>query len=289
MNGHALDGLSCLIPLYRSERFLSTLYRNIDEHLVSGATVHISDMHCEDDAIDILKSRYVDSKNVNFYASNGGESWVDNINFLITKVNTSFFRIMPHDDIISSESSEQLIVPLLNDTDAILAYGSQLGIDYDGNRSFKFDNRQDNENCNYFRWDISTALSVYWERRFNGAFKGVIRTSKIIDNSLLIDKTDNLVHSERAWLYALALLGRFILVRESLYLKRIYPGSTHSQWTYDEGVINSVTSLLIGYSDKLILNQKSFNLARQYIFIQSELAVEWVNDGNSYHTFVASN
>jgi hypothetical protein len=68
---------------------------------------------------------------------------------------------------------------------------------------------------------------------FNGAFKGLFRRQLVDRHRLFIEPTWQLQYSERCWLFAMSLLGKFHFMESYQYLKRVYPGSTHAQWRPD--------------------------------------------------------
>ena len=181
-----MHNLTCLIPLYRSWRFRKIISANIDAHLNHGASIIVSDRHSFDKTIDYLKGRYLNNAKVIFIALNDEVDWVENINNMIEKVNTDFFRIIPHDDTASSKSSQLLLKALEKNNDAVLASGIVHAKNLFNLRLRKRDELNQSEYKESIQWTINDAISVYCESRFAGAFKGVIRTQSIIKSNIYL-------------------------------------------------------------------------------------------------------
>jgi len=257
-----MQNLTCLIPLYRSWRFRKVIIANIDAHLNNGASVIVSDKHLFDKTIHFLEQRYEGNDKIQFIASNDEGDWVDNINGLIANVNTDFFRIIPHDDTASATSSQLLLDALDANPDAILATGVVHAKNLFNFRVKKRDELNEGELDAPSTWTLNDASSFYWKSRFAGSFKGVIRTKSIQDKQLFIKKTPTLVHSERTWLFGLALIGRFCFVPDSVLVKRYYSNSTQKSWRYSKKTTIEAAITMGKYCDELLNDSDSvkFNL-----------------------------
>jgi len=265
ING-SLHKLTCLIPLYRSERFLDIITDNIDVHLDSGATVLISDQHCLDAAADVLKAKYSSSDRVVIHKTNSHGDWVDNINFLIGEVTTQYARIMPHDDTASSNSSAILVTSLLANPDAIMASGIVKAIDLEGSSMPSKDKFNERENRENKSWSFTDAMQFFWGGRFAGAFKGVFDAQRIKERNVFIKKTPTLVHSERLWLSAIALIGRYQFEPDSVLIKRYHDSSTHAQWTVQPAVFLASAAVQWEYAQELIDDEDLLFKARFMIY-----------------------
>lgn len=244
--------LTCLIPLYGSEKFRSIVLKNIHEHLNSGMHVIVSDRHFKDNLIDEIEAQFHDNPSVLTLKAIDEADWVENINSMIQIVKTDYFRILPHDDSASGDSSKLLVDALERDESAILATGIVHAKNLLGLRITKRDQLNTEEINSTNDWSTESCLEFFWKGRFAGAFKGVVRTEPIKRHNLLIEKTPTLVHSERTWLFALALLGKYLVVPQSKLIKRYYSTSTHKQWKYSEQTTLDATNVMAGYCDRLI-------------------------------------
>ncbi len=247
-----MNKLSCLIPLYRSRRFLEIIQANIDAHLELGAEVIISDRHLLDDTTTILAERYRSEPDVKIISAKDELNWVDNINLLISECQCEYFRITPHDDTATAESSRLLVEALDRERTAILAYGVVRACTLDGHPLPKKDHLNASEKPGVAEWNMEAALSLFWTGRYGGSFKGVVRAEAVRESKLLIKKTPTLVHAERAWLFALALRGPFTFVPDSVLVKRYYEDSTHRSWKHSSQTILDVAAIMQEYCTELL-------------------------------------
>lgn len=247
--------LSCLIPLYRSQPFFEIICDNIDAHLAQDdVEILLSDRHGLDDTAARLAARYDGMKRVRVLTAQDGDDWVANINGLMTAARGKYLRIIPHDDSAPAASSLRMVAALESNRDAVLAYGVVRGVDLNGAPMPQHDQLNTTESATSTEWTLDDALGLFWCGRFAGSFKGVVRADVIRSLGLLIRKTRTLVCSERTWLFALALTGRFQFVPDAVLVKRYYAGSTSSTWHYTPQVFADAMDTMMGYCDALILN-----------------------------------
>ena len=264
-----MHNLTCLIPLYRSWRFRKIIRANIDAHLNHGASIIVSDRHSFDKTIDYLKHRYSHNAQITFIALNDEVDWVDNINNMIEQVKSDFFRIIPHDDTASSKSSELLLKALETNNGAVLASGIVHAKNLFNFRIPKRDELNQSEYKESLDWTINDAVSVYSQSRFAGAFKGVIRTKSIVQTNVYIKKTPSLVHSERTWLFALAMLGKFCFVPQSILIKRYYSNSTQKSWTYSDQATIDAANVMSDYCDQILTDNEVIKQTKTLMYLNA--------------------
>jgi len=272
--------VSVAIPLYRSARFIDTIIANIEAMPKDGVEILISDRHCYDDTIEKLMERYATDHRVRFFKSNDGLDWVGNINFLLSVARGEYWRFLPHDDISPVGSLEALIAALDIHEDAILAYGPTMAIDLEDHRLSERDRWSPHPDEADTGWKLGIILEMFWKGYFDGGFKGLIRRTKIIENKLLIRSTLHQIFPERCWLFALCLLGSFCFVPEALYIKRYYPGSTHTYWKITGLNYYSAAWVMSIY----VLDLLGPSLARTYsvldLWLNARSRAQWQNNRN---------
>jgi hypothetical protein len=255
--------LSCLIPLYRSQAYFDIICKNIDTHLDADAEILISDRHGLDDTASRLAVRYAGEKRVRVMVLLDQGDWVTNICGLLLACRGRYLRIIPHDDSASRASTLSLTKALDDNGDAVLASGIVRAVDLQGVALPQLDQLNAGESRRAKTWSLEDALSLFWHGRFQGAFKGVVRADVIRSRRLLIKKTPTLIGSERAWLFGLALVGRFQFVPESVLVKRYYKGSTSSSWEYTPQVHADVARVMMDYCDDLIADATARERAKR--------------------------
>lgn len=244
--------ISFLIPLYESHRFFRIICDNIDAHLYDDAEILVSDRHGRDNTAARLAARYAHDPRVRIISRLDDADWITNINDLILASTGTYFRIVPHDDTLRREDTMRLVTALNANDDAVLAYGIVRAIDLDGKAMPHRDQLNAAESPCSKIWGLEDPLSMMWRNRFLGAFKGVVRSEVVRSHNLLIRKTRTLVLSERVWLFALGLMGRFQFVPDAVLVKRYYKGSTSSEWRYTAEVFVDVVDLMQDYCDVYI-------------------------------------
>ncbi|MEY3368576.1 MAG: hypothetical protein RI973_1731 [Bacteroidota bacterium] len=266
MKNQLLQDFTCLIPLYKSKRFLSIIEENIEEHLKYGAHVLVSDMHGYDDVPEMLKARYGQHENVVIHVGSNGGDWVDNINFLIRQTETRFARIVPHDDTALPGSSAALVALLLKHPDAILATGEAELLDVQGKplpAAFHPHILPQAYTCPS---TLDGALSFLWLGKFPGSFKGVFDAQVVRERQLYIKKTPGLVVADHLWVNALFTAGRFEFLPMKVLAKRFYPESTHKSWRYTPEVYLGIGDVLYEYFREQIADEGLLAKARFVIY-----------------------
>lgn len=266
MKNKQLQDFTCLIPLYKSRRFLSTIEENIEEHLAYGARVLVSDMHGYDDVPDLLKARYGQHENVSIHAGNSQGDWVDNINFLIRQSETRFARIVPHDDTALPGSSLALAELLRRRPDSILATGKEKFLDLQGNRLPEIMHPSKLRHAYSCPQTFAGALSFFWLGKFPSSFKGVFDARKVRERQLYIKKNPGLVYADHMWMAALFLAGGFEFLPQITLAKRLYPESTHKHYEYTPEVYLGIGDVLYEYFKEQVTSEALLSEARFVIY-----------------------
>lgn len=240
---------SLLIPMYRSGRFINYIRGVIDSHLDHDCNVLLSDQHLLDDAAMQLQTEYSRYPQVRIFTSRSDINWVENINLLISKAETDFIRIAPHDDTTTGEQSDRLLKLLLEHPEAVIATGAvrhiPLGSDSSEGKIIKAKLDPSDRYLDNIKRFNDNGL-------FNGAFKGMIRKTVIDEYNLPITVTPTTILSERLWLNALRMVGPFVYSPEVMHTKRLYKESTHRQWKYTRQVAIDNAIVMSDYVDRLI-------------------------------------
>lgn len=269
--------LSCLIPLHRSRGFLPWIMANIDAHLALGAEVIVSDRHLLDDTTERLRDRYRGVAGVQLLEARDSLDWVANINLLIESARGDFLRIVPHDDTATADSTSRLVEILERHEDAALATGIVLAEDMHGRRIPEKDELNARESERAMGWSHQDALTLAFEGRFGGAFKGVVRSATIRSSMLRIRPTPSLAGSERLWLFGIALTGRFAFVPDSAFVKRYHPGSTHRSWRFTGQTWRENARVMADYCNTLVHEAALRESILRNIEVNSERLARWTD------------
>ncbi|MCH2076548.1 MAG: glycosyltransferase [Rhodobacteraceae bacterium] len=251
-----MNNLTIIIPLYKSKRWASSLRENIASHLDAGCQVLLSDKHGLDDTLTVLEREFA-SDRLKAFRDNSEEGWVENINLLISRVETDFFRILPHDDSSTAEQSGYLLDALVAAPQAVASYGIVRNLQMDTGESRFTQPKAVEEDGPNIPWGIA----AFYTAAYSGAFKGVVRTELPNAGRLFIKRTQTSTDSERLWLSALRMHGKIMLVEREVLLKRYYEESTHQQWKREAWERADYASVLCDYIKDMDVPE---DLARGY-------------------------
>ncbi|MCG8460516.1 MAG: glycosyltransferase family 2 protein [Holophagales bacterium] len=252
------------IPLFRSAPFVDNVSANIEE-LPADIEILVSDRHRHDGALEDLRRRHRGDRRVRFLERLDRKDWIDHLNDLIREARGEYWRFLPHDDFCDSASFAALVDCLERYPRTLLAYGPTTAVDLHGNRLADRDAGAPHPIGNDDPWFLGLALDTFSRGHFNGAFKGLVRRKEILENRLLIRRTLGGVHAERAWLAALAVVGRFRFVPEARYRKRYHDQSTHAQWRPGPFHELSVRRQLLAYLADLLPDSSLLPPVRSYL------------------------
>lgn len=238
--------ISTVIPLYKSKRWVPDIIRNIEGINYEPSEIIISDRHGLDDAIDIIEEHFEQDDRVTCIRSSDGADWVSNIDFLLRYAKGKYWRMMPHDDTFESCDLEVMQKIFAEHDDLIVIYGPVQAIDLDGNPIGHRTLLEPKPPLGY-PLTLSNSVLVNYHNYFNGAFKGLVDREKIERHGAWIRKTVHLMNSERCWLFALSLLGRFHFYEDFHYTKRYFNNSTSASWRFTIRNHVSVASTHVQY------------------------------------------
>lgn len=258
---HKIDiKVSHLIPLHKSARFQQVIIENVLALRGEDTEFILADSNGDDVRCRHLREQLCDIPNVRVICDNENLSWVENIARLIELARGQYFQILPQDDSSSKQAIIAMRTALEAAPDAVLAYGRIRAIDLNGNPLPSLDELNTREDPQATNWTLDDVLSLFWIGRFGGAFKGLIRTEIAKRPENYLRSTPTTIHSERVWLFSLALSGRFVFVPEDILHKRYYPESTHRQWRRTPDAVQDAAELMI----KAIREKISDAALRQY-------------------------
>ncbi|WP_371170303.1 hypothetical protein [Aliiroseovarius sp. 2305UL8-7] len=237
--------ISHLIPLFRSHRFLEVIAENIEELALPHSEIILADRNGDSAFCNKLRDRIGERKNVRILCDDSNINWVENIRDLINHARGKYLQILPHDDTTPLSSIEALCAALDAAPDAVLAYGRVRAFDLANRPMPERDELNSSEDPTATSWTLDDALPLFWIGRFAGAFKGVIRSAVAQDRRHVFQATPTTIYSERAWLFSLALAGRFVFVPTDMLHKRYYPESTHRSWVVTPEVFQDVADQMV--------------------------------------------
>jgi glycosyltransferase involved in cell wall biosynthesis len=227
MAGSGAPLVSIGIPLYRSQRFVDRVIRNIAAIDCPSIEVIVSDRHCHDDALDLIADRFGNDPRVRTIKAIDRLTWVEHYNLLLRSASGTYFMWMPHDDEFPATWVSRLVAELEAHPEAVLAYGRIERVDLDRHLRKAPDDLVAGDERSP---SADTACALLIERRTEPPFRGVFRRAPVIDGGLSIRASRDNVSADVYWVFGLALLGSFRYVPACVCRKFYYAESTHAQW-----------------------------------------------------------
>jgi glycosyltransferase involved in cell wall biosynthesis len=221
--------LTLLFPLYRSKQFIDNLRKHFNQITNPRFNIVVSDRHCYDDCLEILRNEYAHDTRFSFHAETDGIKWVEHYNFLIGKVTGKYFTFVPHDDNYHPDYFDTLVAELENRPSASLAF-SEMFVAGDNDwvpdyRIFKKNYRYPFTAKQYFALLYSNIIGV--------AFRGVFRSSIVQKENLLIrESPDVTMYQDYYWIFALLERGDFIYTEKTSCTKLFRKDGASGKWDY---------------------------------------------------------
>ncbi len=209
------------VPVFNASTVLAETLRSIQTQTFENFCVSIS-VDAGHDHSAAIGQAFVEDKR--FVLSEQPErlGWVDNCNWLISRVRTPFFCIIPHDDLLEPNYLARLIATAESYPRAAVVY-SDLS---------KFGERQIESLAQpaITGHPFTRALTFLVEHYNAVAFRGLVRTASPARACLLEHNPFDDFAEDTIWLMKLAMQGDLIRVPEPLYRKRITNSSARRQW-----------------------------------------------------------
>lgn len=208
------------IPVYNAAPFLRETINSVLKQKHPHIQILIS-LDQSTDKTDEIIAEYADNSKIKTYYHDRRLGWVDNINFLLSKVDTRYFVILPHDDILDRSYVHKLVHALKKNPQAVAAYSD---ISSFGERQGKIVQKSVCGN-------LLTRIVKYIELHYSAVvFRALIDQNKVGDSLKLNKNRFSDFSEDTIFGLRLAIQGELLRVPKVLYHKRYLPTSAHHQW-----------------------------------------------------------
>lgn len=225
------DPVSICIPAYNASAFIGETVQSVLDQTYPDIQVLISVDAGHDDTETVIRQNFKDSR-IRIHVQSQRLGWVANTNFLLAAVQSPYFCILPHDDIIAPGFVSRLLAKLQKSPRAVAAYcdircfgSSKLKIVQPSVAGSRL-KRITNYLCNHYDAVLMRSL-------VNREALG--KMIYLRENSRLNFAADTL------WGLELALYGELIRLPRTLYRKRYHERMYHRQWQLwnDDQMLNA--------------------------------------------------
>jgi hypothetical protein len=208
------------VPVYNGARFVAQTLQSLQQQTVRDFKAVVSVDLSADESIRACAPFIADSR---FWvlAHKSRKGWVENCNFLISKVDTEFFCLLPHDDIIEPTFLETLLSAMDRRPDAVAAYSDIVS----------FEGHSETVEQAEITGDRFERVLDYLSFHFNAVvFRGLIRKALLPSGPPLIPSACEDFAADSLWGLRLVERGAFVRTPTALYRKRMHAQAETQRW-----------------------------------------------------------
>ena len=212
--------LTVCVPVYNAAGFVENTLKHVAAQTCRDFRVLVSIDH-GNDASEAVCRRFEGDPRFEIIVQPRRLGWVGNVNALIARVDTPFFCITPHDDLLEPRFLEAMLDLLEREPSAACAYSDMRGFGAQQNVVGQPDVRGDR---------LHRVLDVLLNHYDGVPFRGLVRRRDANDRPYLPSDIPGDFAADTAWLVPLAMRGELRRVPEPLYRKFYDPGTVHAGW-----------------------------------------------------------
>lgn len=212
--------ITVCVPVYQGARFVADTLAAIRRQTIADIRVLVAIDRGTDGSVDACRPFLADPR-FTILVHHDRQGWIGNANALMARVETEFFCILPHDDLIEPDYLEALLDCLDRHPAAVAAY-----CDLEGFEGASYSLQQSELGGGRFE-RLRDALAFH----FNAvAYRGLIRRSGLGGGLPLSGNRCGDFAADTVWMLRLAGLGELRRVPRTLYRKRIHPLAETQRW-----------------------------------------------------------
>ncbi|MES2521386.1 MAG: glycosyltransferase [Gemmatimonadota bacterium] len=212
--------LTILVPVYNGAAFVEETLQHVAAQTVHDFRVLISIDRGDDDSESICR-RFASDRRFEIIVQPERRGWVGNVNALISCVDTPFFCITPHDDLLNPQYAEAMLDLLAREPAASCAYSDIVGFGASKGDISQPDVRGERQ---------ERVLDVLLNHFDAVAFRAVVRRRDKSDRPYLPSDIPRHFCADTVWMIRLALRGELRRVAQPLYRKRFDAATVHAGW-----------------------------------------------------------
>ena len=213
-------GVTVCVPVFNAAAFLGETLDSIAAQSFADIKVLISLDRSDDDSESVCR-RYLHDRRFELIVQRERLGWVGNVNALIERVDTPYFCITPHDDLLAAEYLAEVYALAASDPAIACAYSDVQG--FGTSRPY------------FAQADIrGTLIERVIDFLLNHfavvPFRGIIRRRNSDDRPYIPTGLRYDFAADTVWMLHIALRGELRRVPSTLYAKRYHEASVHAPW-----------------------------------------------------------
>jgi len=216
--------ITVCVPIYNAAEFIAETLDRVAAQTFTDFKVLISIDHATDHSEEICR-RYLTRPNWELIVQPENLGWVGNVNALIERVDTPYFCITPHDDLLDPRYLAEVYAVAESDPTIACVYTD---IRCFGSRVMTLTQPE-------IRGSRLERVCDFFLNHFGAnSFRGLIRRKDQNDRPFLPVGLRRNFATDTVWILDLALRGELRRIPECLYFKRYMDSTVHAAWTRGE-------------------------------------------------------
>ena len=215
-----MNAVTVCVPVFNAAVFLAETLDSIAAQSFADINVLISLDRSDDDSESVCR-RYLHDRRFELIVQHERLGWVGNVNALIERVDTPYFCITPHDDLLAPQYLAEVYALAASDPAIACAYSDLEGF---GARRLRIAQPD-------IRGTMVERVIDFLLNHFAVVpFRGVVRRRRSDDRPYLPTGLRGDFAADTVWMLHIALRGELRRVPSTLYAKRYHHASVHAQW-----------------------------------------------------------
>lgn len=214
----AASDITVCVPMHNAASTIGETLTSITAQTLPPARILAFDDASTDDTLEVA-GRYATQAPLEVVAHHTRRGWVANVNALIRAVETPYFCITPHDDVLHADYLRVLREVAGRDGSVACVYSDLQGFGSRSQHLVQPDLRGD---------QFARAMGMLLHHESAVAFRGLVRRGT--DHPPLLCDANDGYQADTVWLMTLALRGELRRVPRTLYYKRYAPTTVHAEW-----------------------------------------------------------
>lgn len=208
------------VPVYNGARFVAETLESLRRQTLTDFKALVSIDLGEDASVEACRPFCHDPR-FHIMAHKSRKGWVGNCNFLISLVETDYFCILPHDDLLEAGYLAEMSAALVARPFAVAAYSDIA----------TFEGADVCVSQQHVGGDPFDRVADFLAHHFNvSVFRGMIRKSSAFPGPYLEGNRCDDFAADSLWALRLAYCGDFVRVAKPLYRKRIHAAAETQRW-----------------------------------------------------------
>ncbi len=215
-----MSAITVCVPAFNAAVFLAETLDSIAAQSFADIHVLISLDRSDDDSESVCR-RYLHDRRFELIVQRERLGWVGNVNALIERVDTPYFCITPHDDLLARQYLAELYLVAASDPAVACAYS-----DLEGFGTYRKRIEQPE-----IRGTLIERVTDFLLNHFAVVpFRGIVRRRNSDDRPYVPTGLRRDFAADTVWLLGIALRGELRRVPSTLYFKRYHEASVHAAW-----------------------------------------------------------